>query len=423
MSTAAQPPSGPSAPSLRTALFVDFDNVYLTLHAADPRCAEAFATDPVAWIQWLESGRYAGTETPRRILLRRCYLNPSSFRRYRADFTRAGFRVMDCPSLTRAGKSSSDIHMVMDILDALQHETRFDEFLILSGDADFTPVLQRLREHDRRTAVLVVGPAAAAFKASSDLVIEETEFVERGLGLPSDALVAAHEARPPASIADSELLQRIATALRETIAAHGPLLATELPGTFKRFPEFAKSNWLGFFSLRGLTDALTTLDPGLAIVEGDPWRLEWRPLHEGEASTGDGEMSRADASAFARRVQELVGAPPLLPAEHAAAFEALADHLADEAHDAVTVARAAAETLLEQDHPVPRSHLTFILQTLAGAGFELPTLRGVSPRALADRYREAIAGAFDQAGSPLGDAEMELLDRWICRPVRERTTT
>ena len=35
----------------------------------------------------------------------------------------------------------------------LTHDTYFDEFIILSGDADFTPVLHRLRAHARRTVI------------------------------------------------------------------------------------------------------------------------------------------------------------------------------------------------------------------------------------------------------------------------------
>ena len=51
-------------------------------------------------------------------------------------------------------KTGTDIHMVMDVLDTLEHRTRFDEFIVLSGDADFTPVLLRLR--DEMGAALVV---------------------------------------------------------------------------------------------------------------------------------------------------------------------------------------------------------------------------------------------------------------------------
>ena len=77
----------------------------------------------------------------------------SSFPFVRHHFLRAGFEVIDCPPLTAQLKNSSDIRMVMDVRDILTHDTYFDEFIILSGDADFTPVLHRLRAHARRTVI------------------------------------------------------------------------------------------------------------------------------------------------------------------------------------------------------------------------------------------------------------------------------
>jgi hypothetical protein len=78
---------------------------------------------------------------------------------------------VDCPPLTARGKNAADIVMVMDIIDALEHSTKFEEFIILSGDADFTPVLSRLRAHDRRTAIFADSRTAASYRAVSDLVI------------------------------------------------------------------------------------------------------------------------------------------------------------------------------------------------------------------------------------------------------------
>ena len=165
---------------VRAALFVDFDNIYLGLQREDPTAAEQFATDPGQWLRWLQEklpldyvGEGAGAQTRRKILFRRCYLNPSQFGRFRPYFTRSAFEVVDCPPLTSGGKTSADIQMVMDILDALGHTTRFEEFIILSGDADFTPVLLRLSKHDRRSAVLAVGPASVAYKAACDLLIDQ----------------------------------------------------------------------------------------------------------------------------------------------------------------------------------------------------------------------------------------------------------
>src|SRR4051812_18275266 len=174
---------------LRSAVFVDFDNVYIGLRNLDPHAAEAFASDPSPWLSWIEGGM-PGREDPRlsdlgerRVLIRRCYLNPVTFAGFRPFFTRAGFSVIDCPPLTGQGKTSTDIHMVMDILDTLARYEHVSEYIVLSGDADFTPVLLRLRATDKRTVVLPVGPAAAAYRAAADRVLAENDFVEVGLGL------------------------------------------------------------------------------------------------------------------------------------------------------------------------------------------------------------------------------------------------
>lgn len=39
---------------VRSALFVDFDNIYLGLQNEDPRAAEQFATHPGRWLRWLQ---------------------------------------------------------------------------------------------------------------------------------------------------------------------------------------------------------------------------------------------------------------------------------------------------------------------------------------------------------------------------------
>ncbi len=57
------------------------------------------------------------------------------------------------------------------------------EFIVFSADADFTPVLRKLRRHDRRTTVLAIGFPSAAYQASADLLIDERLFVREALGL------------------------------------------------------------------------------------------------------------------------------------------------------------------------------------------------------------------------------------------------
>ena len=134
--------------------------------------------------------------------MNRCYGNPvprrnahdnstdmNSFPFVRHHFLRAGFEVIDCPPLTAQLKNSSDIRMVMDVRDYLTHDTYFDEFIILSGDADFTPVLHRLRAHARRTVIFANDFTAAPYTAISDGEVRESDLIALILNgeLPDEA--------------------------------------------------------------------------------------------------------------------------------------------------------------------------------------------------------------------------------------------
>jgi hypothetical protein len=273
------PSQAVEARRIKTALFVDFDNIYVGLDKIDPEAAQSFATYPARWLSWIEQGmpsRENGTDATlqkRALLIRRCYLNPKLFYNFRPYFTRTAFSVVDCPPITQRGKNSTDIQMVMDILDLLHHPTRFDEFIILSGDSDFTPVLLRLRAHDRRTAILTIGPIAPAYRAASDLVVSSDTFIEDGLGMLPVALDETELPPPPPSPYEP-VLAAMAQKVYEAVLAEGELPATSLVFIFKSFPEFtASDNWLGFSSLRYLTLELIRRRPELRMVDGDPWRV------------------------------------------------------------------------------------------------------------------------------------------------------
>jgi hypothetical protein len=214
---------------MKSALFVDFDNVFSQLRQLQPDAAERFARHPSEWIGWLT--RSLALPEPheegerRRLLVRRCYLNPNWYQNYRHAFLRAGFEIVDCPPVTSQGKTSTDIHMVLDIVDLLQHETRCDEFIVFSADADFTPVLRKLRRYDRRTTVLAIGFPSAAYQASADLLIDERLFLREALGLgPVIAEVAAGhngqsaEAREP-RVADGKPALAEPRSTSSTVAA------------------------------------------------------------------------------------------------------------------------------------------------------------------------------------------------------------
>jgi hypothetical protein len=362
---------------VRAALFVDFDNIYLGLQREDPNAAEQFATDPGHWLRWLQEklssdhvGDAAGVPVRRRILFRRCYLNPSQFGRFRPYFTRSAFEVVDCPPLTSGGKTSADIQMVMDILDALNHATYFEEFIILSGDADFTPVLLRLSKHDRRSTVLAIGPASVAYKAACDLLIDQDTFLEEAMGL---TVTPSSGSEGPRNTVMQELLRRIADKVYERASAMGELVATDLPGIYREFSEFTSStNWLGFNSLRGMTSAVIQARRDLEMLEGDPWRVR----------VGEGPIED-DEEAGGRPVIAISRERPQ-PAAFTALTEEILDYvrmLVSESEVAVPMARAAQMVISRFGEEVLDSRWagagTFrdLLEGSQGGGFEVSALK------------------------------------------------
>jgi hypothetical protein len=348
------------------------------LQREDPNAAEQFATDPGHWLRWLQEklsldhvGDATGAPVRRRILFRRCYLNPSQFGRFRPYFTRSAFEVVDCPPLTSGGKTSADIQMVMDILDALNHATYFEEFIILSGDADFTPVLLRLSKHDRRSTVLAIGPASVAYKAACDLLIDQDTFLEEAMGL---TVTTSSGAEGPRNTVMQELLRRIADKVYEKASAMGELVATDLPGIYREFSEFTSStNWLGFNSLRGMTSAVLQARRDLEMLEGDPWRVR---VGEGPIEDDEETGGRPSVTAVSRERPQ--------PAAFTALTEEILDYvrmLVSESEVAVPMARAAQMVISRFGEEVLDSRWagagTFrdLLEGSQGGGFEVSALK------------------------------------------------
>jgi len=242
---------------LKSALFVDFDNIYSGLRQLDQTTADRFARAPTEWVSWMINSlalpEHVTGGPKRRILVRRCYLNPQAYQRFRPYFNLAGFEIIDCPALTTGGKTSTDIHMVLDIVDLLQHEAHYDEFIVLSADADFTPVLRKLRRWDRRTTVLAIGFPSAAYRASADLVIDQDEFVRGALGMAKPHEGELHKQASSASIAS---IAGLAELVRTAVArSEGPVSLASLATQAQDQLDGLDASWCGHGSFGALLRA------------------------------------------------------------------------------------------------------------------------------------------------------------------------
>lgn len=164
--------SGTSANGMATALFLDFDNLYLTLtRAYSAQVADRFGKRPKDWLSRLAAGTSAVGGAPRRFTVLRCYMRRDLEQRFGRQLIEAGFDVIVPPRLTSGGKNATDIRMAMDIVRLVTGPSRHDEFMLLSDDSDFTPVLQYLRENGRGTAIVTSERAGPAYRGIADLVM------------------------------------------------------------------------------------------------------------------------------------------------------------------------------------------------------------------------------------------------------------
>lgn len=290
-----------SAGPILSTVFVDYDNIYLSLKRKNEDAAKRFAKDSAVWLQGLVSGELVtptsgfNATVERRIVMNRCYGNSqprrnahdnstdmNSFPFVRHHFMRAGFEVIDCPPLTAQLKNSADIRIVMDVRDIIAHDTYFDEFIILSGDADFTPVLHRLRAHARRTIVFANDQTAQPYTAISDGEVRESSLIgmllssrtaniessnTRELAAPEPAQLTAVEIEAARAAIVAEVVNAVRMAPQavplETLADR----AVRVVGRHKT----VGSNWGGFGSFRDLL--LSDLPDDLHISDTAPYTV------------------------------------------------------------------------------------------------------------------------------------------------------
>ena len=143
----------------RIAVFVDYEN--LAIGARSLRKG-GFRIDLVLR-RLLEKGR---------IVFKRAYCDWGRYRGAVREFHTQGVELVDIPQSKASGKNSADIHMVVDALDLCYQKQHVDTFALISGDSDFSPLVGKLKENDKR----VIGCGIKS--STSDLLIGSCdEFV------------------------------------------------------------------------------------------------------------------------------------------------------------------------------------------------------------------------------------------------------
>jgi len=456
---------------LRSALFVDFDNVYIGLARLDPAAAEAFATDPGHWLSELGQGSDVDGDLTRRFLVRACYLNPSVYSRFRPNFTRAGFQVVDCPSLTQQGKSSADINLVLDAVDALAATTRYDEFVIVSADADFTPLAQRCRADDRRVTIITASPAASAYRSVADTVIgadaladlvtqtastleaeptvepvEAADPVEpQGRPVATEPEAAAPEAAvaaqrgsrratrpatttkdapvdeaPPAAAPRATTKARVADRVvdeaeaRARRAVRRAVRTADAPLPLGAAAQVAQSADPSLAASQwagtgGFTAWLSRALPDLDVSTRPPGHV-WDPQRFGEADL-PGAVADTAPNELQRQVIAVTDTPGLSQAQYRVLLQTLASDVAAHPFDRVATSRRVHEACQQSGAKVGRSTVNFVISGVLYTGLSLDAKP--TPEQVARAWSDNVIGLCRGARMELTNGDAAAIRAWV----------
>ncbi|MEV4656027.1 PIN domain-containing protein [Micromonospora sp. NPDC049301] len=142
----------------RIALFLDYEN--LALGARDHRGDVAFDFRPIG-DALAERGR---------VVVRRAYADWSYFDEDRRMLTRSHVELIEIPQRMGASrKNAADIKMAVDAIELAFERDYISTFVICSGDSDFTPLVHKLRELNKRViGVGVEGSTSALLPPACD---------------------------------------------------------------------------------------------------------------------------------------------------------------------------------------------------------------------------------------------------------------
>ena len=160
--------SSPDQHEERLAVFIDHENVAIGARSVGLRFDPKPLTDALA-----ERGR---------LITRRAYADWNLFREDRRGMVDANVELIEIPQRSDSvRKNAADIQMAVDAMELALTRDFVSTFVIVSGDSDFTPLVGKLRELNKRViGVGVKGSTSAMLPGSCD----EFLFYDRIDGVP-----------------------------------------------------------------------------------------------------------------------------------------------------------------------------------------------------------------------------------------------
>jgi uncharacterized protein (TIGR00288 family) len=243
---------------LTTAVFVDFENLALGVEQDKKGRFEI----ELVLKRLLERDR---------IVFKRAYCDWTRFKDFMYEFHRQGFEMVDIPSSKVSGKNSADIRMVVDAIDLCYSKSHIDTFVLVTGDSDFSPLVSKLKENNKR----VVGCGVRS--STSDLLAnncDEFIFYDDLIRVKKQTQTRQKQPKKELDKKQQEAFDRIMATVASLETDYDPIWGSLVKQTVKRvYPGFNES----YYGYRNFSDLLEdAAKAGLIELELDEQRGNYR---------------------------------------------------------------------------------------------------------------------------------------------------
>jgi uncharacterized protein (TIGR00288 family) len=239
------------------AVFVDFENLAIGVREMK---AGKFQIQ-VVLKRLLEKGR---------LVYKRAYCDWRNYEDSVREFHAQGIELIDVPQSRMSGKNSADIRMVVDALDLCYSKNHIDTFALLSGDSDFSPLVSKLKENNKR----VIGCGVKS--STSDLLIANCDEFLYYDDLIRIVKRPSKSPKKDATEGDKkqEAFDRVIEVVDSVEQDYSPLWGSTLKQAIRRvYPGFSES-YYGYGSFSDLLEDIK--DKGLIELEYDESRGNYK---------------------------------------------------------------------------------------------------------------------------------------------------
>jgi uncharacterized protein (TIGR00288 family) len=282
----------------RVALFVDFENLAIGARDRGGRIDLGVIMDALS-----ERGR---------VVVRRAYADWNLFSDYRQHLVSERIELIEIPQRTgMVRKNAADIKLAVDALELAFEREFITMFVIASGDSDFTPLVLKLRELNRRViGIGVEGSTSELLPGACD----EFLFYERLVGPGSAAAAPRRRGSKVAGDDEGDLsdLADISRRVTQTLAGlqrtmDGPVLSSMIKrALLRKDPTFSE----GDYGFRAWGELMRHLE-STGVVELQSGSAQGDPVVEFPADGGGEESAFELLRDTVAELESRSGTPPL----------------------------------------------------------------------------------------------------------------